>query len=31
MPPKVPVGERLKRRAYPAVAWGRRKLGRGED
>ncbi len=29
LPPTVPVSERLKRRAYPAVAWGRRKLGRG--
>jgi ubiquinone/menaquinone biosynthesis C-methylase UbiE len=28
LPPKVPVTERLARRAYPAVAWGRRKLGR---
>jgi SAM-dependent methyltransferase len=31
LPPKVPVGERLKRRAYPAVAWGRRRLGRGSE
>jgi SAM-dependent methyltransferase len=28
MPPTVPVRERLARRAYPAVAWGRRKLSR---
>jgi SAM-dependent methyltransferase len=31
MPPTVPVTERLKRRAYPAVAWGRSKLGRESD
>jgi SAM-dependent methyltransferase len=31
LPPRVPVTERLKRRAYPAVAWGRRKLGRGPE
>jgi SAM-dependent methyltransferase len=31
MPPTVPVTEKLARRAYPAVAWGRRKLGRGSD
>jgi SAM-dependent methyltransferase len=30
LPPKVSVTERLKRRAYPAVAWGRRTLGRAE-
>jgi hypothetical protein len=29
LPPKVSATERMKRRAYPAVAWGRRKLGRG--
>jgi SAM-dependent methyltransferase len=29
LPPTVPVTEKLKRRAYPAVAWGRKKLGRG--
>jgi SAM-dependent methyltransferase len=29
LPPTVPVIEKLKRRAYPAVAWGRSKLGRG--
>jgi SAM-dependent methyltransferase len=29
LPPKVPLTERLARRAYPVVAWGRRKLGRG--
>src|SRR4051795_10221527 len=28
LPPKVPVPERLARRASPAVAWGRRKLSR---
>src|SRR6476619_705337 len=28
LPPRVPVTERLARRAYPAVNWGRRKLGR---
>src|SRR3954470_38058 len=28
LPPKVTATERMKRRAYPAVAWGRRKLGR---
>jgi SAM-dependent methyltransferase len=28
LPPKVPVAERLARRAYPAVAWVRRRLGR---
>ncbi len=28
MPPTVPVTEKLARRAYPAVAWGRRKLSR---
>lgn len=28
LPPRVSVTERLARRAYPAVAWGRRKLGR---
>jgi SAM-dependent methyltransferase len=31
LPPTVSVAERMKRRAYPAVAWGRRKLGRGSD
>ena len=30
LPPKVSTGQKLKRRAYPAVAWGRRRLGRGE-
>ncbi len=30
LPPKVSIGQKLKRRAYPAVAWGRRRLGRGE-
>jgi SAM-dependent methyltransferase len=29
LPPTVSVKERLARRAYPAVAWGRRKLSRG--
>ena len=29
MPPTVPVSEKLARRAYPAVAWGRRKLAGG--
>jgi SAM-dependent methyltransferase len=28
LPPTVSVKERLARRAYPAVAWGRRRLGR---
>ena len=28
LPPTVSVGEKMKRRAYPAVAWGRRRLGR---
>ncbi len=28
LPPTVNMTERLKRSAYPAVAWGRRKLGR---
>src|SRR6476619_4823051 len=28
LPPRAPVTERLARRAYPAVNWGRRKLGR---
>jgi SAM-dependent methyltransferase len=30
LPPKVSAAEKMKRRAYPAVAWGRRKIGRGE-
>jgi SAM-dependent methyltransferase len=29
LPPRVSAAEKMKRRAYPAVAWGRRKLGRG--
>jgi SAM-dependent methyltransferase len=29
LPPTVSIKERLARRAYPAVAWGRRKLNRG--
>jgi SAM-dependent methyltransferase len=29
LPPTVSVKERLARRAYPAVAWGRRRLSRG--
>ena len=28
MPPTVSAAEKMKRRAYPAVAWGRRKLSR---
>jgi SAM-dependent methyltransferase len=28
LPPKVSATEKMKRRAYPAVDWGRRKLGR---
>lgn len=28
LPPKVSATEKMKRRAYPAVAWGRRRLGR---
>jgi len=28
LPPKVSVAERLARRAYPAVAWARRRIGR---
>jgi SAM-dependent methyltransferase len=30
LPPRTPVVERLKRRAYPAVAWARRGLGRSD-
>jgi SAM-dependent methyltransferase len=29
LPPKVTVGERLARKAYPAVAWARDRVGRG--
>jgi SAM-dependent methyltransferase len=28
LPPKVSIAERLARRAYPAVAWARRRIGR---
>jgi SAM-dependent methyltransferase len=31
LPPTVSLSEKLKRRAYPAVAWGRRRLGRDSD
>jgi SAM-dependent methyltransferase len=30
LPPKVSATERLARRAYPAVAWARRRVGRGD-
>jgi SAM-dependent methyltransferase len=30
LPPKVSATERLVRRAYPAVAWARRRVGRGD-
>jgi SAM-dependent methyltransferase len=31
LPPKVPASERLARRAYPAVAWARRRLSRSSS